>query len=47
VAHRPGHALNNRLLQALFADAANWRLVRPREAVAGWQSGLPAAASPA
>ncbi len=24
VAHRPGHALNNRLLRALFADPANW-----------------------
>ena len=24
VAHRPGHGLNNRLLRALFADAANW-----------------------
>ena len=27
VAHRPGHALNNRLLRALFADAAAWRVV--------------------
>jgi UDP-3-O-[3-hydroxymyristoyl] N-acetylglucosamine deacetylase len=27
VAHRTGHALNNRLLRALFADDANWRLV--------------------
>ena len=26
VAHRSGHALNNRLLRALFADVANWRL---------------------
>ncbi len=26
VAHRSGHAINNRLLRALFADAANWRL---------------------
>ncbi len=26
VAHRPGHDLNNRLLRALFADAAAWRL---------------------
>jgi UDP-3-O-[3-hydroxymyristoyl] N-acetylglucosamine deacetylase len=25
VGHRTGHALNNRLLRALFADAANWR----------------------
>jgi UDP-3-O-[3-hydroxymyristoyl] N-acetylglucosamine deacetylase len=27
VAHKTGHALNNRLLRAVFADAANWRLV--------------------
>jgi len=27
VAHRTGHGLNNRLLRALFADAAAWRLV--------------------
>jgi UDP-3-O-[3-hydroxymyristoyl] N-acetylglucosamine deacetylase len=26
IAHRSGHALNNRLLRALFADPANWRL---------------------
>jgi UDP-3-O-[3-hydroxymyristoyl] N-acetylglucosamine deacetylase len=26
VAHRSGHALNNQLLRAMFADAANWRL---------------------
>lgn len=26
VAHRTGHMLNNRLLHALFADDANWRL---------------------
>ena len=26
VGHRSGHALNNRLLRALFADRANWRL---------------------
>jgi UDP-3-O-[3-hydroxymyristoyl] N-acetylglucosamine deacetylase len=25
VAHRSGHALNNKLLRALFADAAAWR----------------------
>jgi UDP-3-O-[3-hydroxymyristoyl] N-acetylglucosamine deacetylase len=24
VAHRPGHALNNKLLRALFADPASW-----------------------
>jgi UDP-3-O-[3-hydroxymyristoyl] N-acetylglucosamine deacetylase len=27
VAHRSGHALNNHLLRALFADAANWRML--------------------
>ena len=27
VGHRSGHALNNRLLRALFADSANWREV--------------------
>jgi UDP-3-O-[3-hydroxymyristoyl] N-acetylglucosamine deacetylase len=27
VAHKTGHALNNRLLRAVFADTANWRLV--------------------
>ncbi len=27
IAHRTGHALNNRLLRVLFADDANWRLV--------------------
>jgi UDP-3-O-[3-hydroxymyristoyl] N-acetylglucosamine deacetylase len=27
VAHRTGHGLNNRLLRALFADAAAWRMV--------------------
>lgn len=26
VAHRPGHELNNRLLRALFADSAAWRM---------------------
>lgn len=26
VAHRTGHAINNKLLRALFADDANWRL---------------------
>lgn len=30
--HRSGHALNNRLVRALFADAANWRLVADEEA---------------
>jgi UDP-3-O-[3-hydroxymyristoyl] N-acetylglucosamine deacetylase len=27
IAHRSGHALNNRLLRALFADRATWRYV--------------------
>ena len=27
VAHRSGHTLNNRLLRALFADRAAWRMV--------------------
>ncbi len=34
-AHRPGHALHNRLLRALFADRAAWReTVRETELVA-------------
>jgi len=53
--HRSGHGLNNRLLRALFADPANWRL-RPvlaaegAAAVAGAAAAtarLPAAAAPA
>ena len=32
VAHRTGHELNNRLLRALFADAAAWRIGRHRTA---------------
>jgi len=28
IGHRCGHALNNQLLRALFADDANWRLVQ-------------------
>lgn len=47
VAHRPGHALNNRLLHALFADPGNWRLAAPAESFAGWQTRLPAAAAAA
>jgi UDP-3-O-[3-hydroxymyristoyl] N-acetylglucosamine deacetylase len=31
VAHKSGHALNNRALHALFADDANWRLVADRQ----------------
>ena len=37
VAHRTGHALNNRLLRALFADESAWRVV-PLEP-AGWSQG--------
>ena len=29
VAHRSGHALNNQLLRALFADVTAWRRVGP------------------
>lgn len=47
VGHRPGHALNNRLLRTLFADPANWRPAPQPEVVAGWQTRLPAAASAA
>lgn len=28
IGHRSGHALNNRVLRALFAEPSNWRLVR-------------------
>jgi UDP-3-O-[3-hydroxymyristoyl] N-acetylglucosamine deacetylase len=34
VAHRTGHALNNRLLRALFADESAWRMVSLEPA--GW-----------
>ncbi len=33
VGHRTGHTLNNRLLRAVFADAANWRLLPSAEAI--------------
>ncbi len=45
VAHRPGHALNNQLLRALFADSANWGFAPRPEVLTGWQSRLPAAAA--
>ena len=49
-AHRPGHALNNRVLRALFADASNWAWAGlvPDEASAmgGWGS-VPMAAAAA
>lgn len=40
VAHRSGHALNNHLLRALFADAANWRLLPSETARPGAVAGL-------
>ncbi len=40
VAHRSGHALNNHLLRALFADQANWRLVSSDTVRVGTISGL-------
>lgn len=36
IAHRPGHALNNALLRALFADASAWRETRLAAANPGW-----------
>jgi UDP-3-O-[3-hydroxymyristoyl] N-acetylglucosamine deacetylase len=47
VGHRSGHALNNRLLRALFADRAAWRLVEAEVATDGATTRLPAAAAPA
>ncbi len=42
IAHRPGHALNNQLLHALFADAANWRWASVlAHAAQGGTAGLP------
>lgn len=46
VGHRSGHALNNRLLRALFADRGAWRLVPPALLAEGSAARLPAAASP-
>lgn len=46
-AARSGHALNNKLLRALFADRGAWRLVEPEVAAEGTSSRLPAAAAPA
>jgi UDP-3-O-[3-hydroxymyristoyl] N-acetylglucosamine deacetylase len=50
--YRSGHALNNRLLRALFADPAAWRAVASQHLVQGVTRGtaampLPAAACPA
>lgn len=44
---KSGHALNNRLLRALFADAGAWRLVPAALVAEGAASRLPAAAAPA
>jgi UDP-3-O-[3-hydroxymyristoyl] N-acetylglucosamine deacetylase len=40
VAHRSGHALNNHLLRALFADPANWRLLSSDAARVSVPSGV-------
>jgi len=45
--HRSGHALNNRLLRTLFADAGAWRRVSAARVVEGASARLPAAAAPA
>jgi len=34
IAHRTGHALNNKLLRALFADASAWRTIAGQDQVA-------------
>ena len=47
VGHRSGHALNNRLLRALFADRSAWRLVEGEAQRDGATIRLPAAAAPA
>ncbi len=45
VGHRSGHALNNRLLQALFASPANWRLTGGEEVGKSWSAAPEAAAA--
>ena len=40
VAHRSGHAMNNRLLRALFADDANWRRVNAADLHAAPQTAM-------
>ncbi len=45
VAHRPGHALNNRLLRALFADRSAWTWADAPD-LAGWGA-VPLAAAAA
>ncbi len=44
VAHRPGHALNNKLLRALFADQTAW-VWADAPVMAGWASAPMAAAA--
>ncbi len=45
--HRSGHALNNKLLRALFADRGAWRLLEGDMVSDGAAIRLPAAAAPA
>jgi UDP-3-O-[3-hydroxymyristoyl] N-acetylglucosamine deacetylase len=47
VAHRSGHALNNRLLRAMFAEASAWRFVEPSGFSGISAAPLPAAAASA
>ena len=47
VGHRSGHALNNKLLRALYADRAAWRLSEGEVPADGAAISLPAAAAPA
>ncbi|NKE48392.1 UDP-3-O-acyl-N-acetylglucosamine deacetylase [Roseomonas frigidaquae] len=47
VGHRSGHALNNKLLRALFADLGAWRMVDGEVPMDGVGTRLPAAAAPA
>ena len=47
VGNRSGHALNNKLLRALFADRSAWRMAEGEVALDGAGTRLPAAAAPA
>lgn len=47
IGHRSGHALNNKLLRALFADRGAWRMVDGEVPMDGVATRLPAAAAPA
>jgi UDP-3-O-[3-hydroxymyristoyl] N-acetylglucosamine deacetylase len=47
VGHRSGHALNNTLLRALFADRGAWRMGEGEVSLDGAGTRLPAAAAPA